>query len=108
MLYMGKEQSKTFDAAIACHSIVMIRYLLLVYILTKRWFTGSIGSIFSDVTDEQQSFLFAEKIWNYVKDQLLKSIKLISYKIEVDIVMHLFEIIDDIVFNQIKLLPVKL
>jgi hypothetical protein len=32
MLYMAKEQSNTFDALIACQSLVMIRYLLLVYI----------------------------------------------------------------------------
>ncbi len=108
MLYMGKEQSKTFDAAIACHSIVMIRYLLLVYILNKRRVTGTIGSIFKNVADEQQTFLFAEKIWTYVKDQLLKSIKLISYRIEIDVVLHLFEIIDDIVCKQMKLSPAKL
>jgi hypothetical protein len=29
MLYMAKEQSNTFDALIACHSLVMIRHLLL-------------------------------------------------------------------------------
>jgi IS4 transposase len=28
MLYMAKEQSNTFDALVACHSLVMIRYLL--------------------------------------------------------------------------------
>ena len=108
MLYMGKEQSKTFDAAIACYSIVMIRYLLLVYILNKRRLTGSIGSIFRNVTDDQQSLLFAEKIWNYVKEQLLKSMKLISYKIEIDVVMHLFDMIDDILTNKMKLLSAKL
>ncbi len=108
MLYMGKEQSKTFDAAIACYSIVMIRYLLLVYILNKRRLTGSIGSIFRTITDDQQSLLFAEKILNYVKAQLLKSMKLISYKIEIDVVMHLFDIIDDILTNKMKLLSAKL
>lgn len=108
LLYMGKEQSKTFDAAIACHSIVMIRYLLLVYILNKRRVTGSIGSIFEDVVDTQEPLLFAERIWSYVKDQLLKSIKVISYKIEVDAMMHLLEIIDGIVGREMKLSPAKL
>jgi hypothetical protein len=108
MLYMGKEQSKTFDAAIACYSIVMIRYILLVYILNKRRVTGIIGAIFRHVADKQQSLLFAEKIWNYVKDQLFKSMKLLSYKIEVDVVIHLFDIIDDIIGNQMKLSTAKL
>jgi hypothetical protein len=108
LLYMGKEQSKTFDAAIASHSIVMIRYLLLVYILNKRRVVVSIGSIFTSVVDAQEPFLFAEKIWSYVKDQLLKSIKVISYKIEVDVVWNLLEIIDDIVGREMKFAPAKL
>ncbi len=108
LLYMGKEQSKTFDATIACHSIVMIRYLLLVYILNKRRLTGSIGSIFNDVVDKQEPLLFAEKIWSYVRDQLLKSIKVISYKIEIDNVMDLLEIIDGIVGRELSFVPAKL
>ena len=36
MLYLGQGQSETFDAVIALASIVMLRYLLLVYILAKR------------------------------------------------------------------------
>jgi hypothetical protein len=44
----------------------------LVYILNKRRITGSIGSIFNDVIDKQEPLLFAEKIWSYVRDQLLK------------------------------------
>ena len=96
ILHMGKEQIRTFDAVIANHSIVMIRYLLLEYILNKRRITGSIGSIFQNIADEHQMFLFAEKTWNYVKEQLLKSMKLISYKIEIEFVMQLFEILDDI------------
>ena len=108
LLYMGKEQSKTFDAAIACHSIVMIRYLLLVYILNKRRVTASIGSIFEDMVDNHEPLLFAEKIWSYVKEQLLKSIKVLSYKIEVDVVIHLLEIIDGIIGREMKLSPAKL
>ena len=108
MLNMGKEQTRTFDAVIASHSIVMIRYLLLRYILNKRRITGSIGSIFKNIADEHQMLLFAEKTWNYVKEQLFKSMKLISHKIDTEFVMHLFEIIDDIVFEQMNLLSAKL
>ena len=108
MLRMGKEQSRTFDAAIASYSIVMIRYLVLVYILNKRRITGSIGTIFTEVTDEHEMLLFTEKIWNYVKEQLLKSMQLISYKIDLDIIMYLFDIIDDIIIGKFKLLPAKL
>lgn len=107
MLYMGREQSKTFDAAIASYSIVMIRYLLLVYLMNKRTITNTIGTIFRDVVDEQQMLLYSEKIWNIVKEQLFKSIKLLSYKIELDILYQLFDLIDDILFNQVRLITAK-
>ncbi len=67
MLYMGREQSKTFDAAIASYSIVMIRYLLLVYLMNKRTITNTIGTIFRDVVDEQQMLLYSAKIWNGIE-----------------------------------------
>ena len=35
MLYLGKEHSEIFVAVIICYSLVMIRYLLLVYILAS-------------------------------------------------------------------------
>ncbi|MBF0412779.1 MAG: transposase, partial [Desulfamplus sp.] len=107
MLYMGREQSKTFDAAIASYSIVMIRYLLLVYLMNKRTVANTIGTIFRDVVDEQQMLLYSEKIWNIVKEQLFKSIKLLSYKIELDILYQLFDLIDDILFNQVRLITAK-
>lgn len=108
LLYMGKEQSKTFDAAIASYSIVMIRYLLLVYILSKRRATISVGSLFENLVDIHEPLMFAQKIWGLVKEQLLKSIKVISYKIKTETVMYLFDIIDDIVGRQMKLSPAKL
>ena len=40
ILYMAKEQSNTFDALVACHSLVMIHYLLIVYIGGKLRLTG--------------------------------------------------------------------
>lgn len=46
MLHMGKEQSNTFDATLASYTIVIIRYLLLVYILPKGNANGPIGSLF--------------------------------------------------------------
>jgi hypothetical protein len=57
MLYMAKEQSNTFDALIACHSLVMIRYLLLVYILGKRRLTGPVGPLFRQLADDQSMLM---------------------------------------------------
>ena len=57
MLNMAKEQSKTFDALIACHSLVMIRYLLLVYIMSKRKISGPLGPLFRQLADGQSLLL---------------------------------------------------
>ena len=46
MLYLGQGQSETFDALIALASLVMLRYLLLVYILAKRQLSGPLGPLF--------------------------------------------------------------
>ncbi len=45
ILYLGKAQTETFDAVIACYSIVMMGYLLLFYVLNKYQLTGPIGSL---------------------------------------------------------------
>jgi IS4 transposase len=61
MLYMAKEQSNTFDALVCCHSLVMIRYLLLVYILSKRRLTGPIGPLFRQLSDDQSMLMMASR-----------------------------------------------
>ena len=48
------------------------------------------------------------KIWNYVKEQLLKSMQVLSYKIYLDALTLLFEMIDDIIVGRFSLLPAKL
>ncbi len=45
MLYLGKEESKTFDAIVASYKLVMIRYLLLNFILQKYHPTNAIDSV---------------------------------------------------------------
>jgi hypothetical protein len=60
MLYMAKEQSNTFDALIACHSLEMIRYLLIVYILSKRRLTGAVGPLFRQLADDQSMLMMAQ------------------------------------------------
>jgi IS4 transposase len=67
MLYLGKEQSETFDAIVACYSLVMIRYLLLVYILNKHNLTGPIEPLFRDLIETHLQLYMAEKVWAYIK-----------------------------------------
>ena len=108
MLYMGKEQSNTFDAAVACYSMVMIRYLLLVYILNKRRIKGPIGPLFRELSDENQLLSMAEKLWANIKELIIRSSYIICYKIEPDIVLHLLDIIEDNIIAPTKSLTAKL
>ena len=108
MLYMGKEQSNTFDAAIACYSMVMIRYLLLVYILGKRRINGPIGPLFRKLSDENQLLSMAEKLWAYIKELIIRSSHVICYKIEPDIVLHLLDMIEDNIIAPVGLSTAKL
>ena len=63
MLYLGKEKCETFDAIVACYSIVMIRYLLLVYILNKYHLAGPMGPLFRDLVESHLQLALAEKMW---------------------------------------------
>jgi IS4 transposase len=43
MLCLGKEKSKAFDAAVAGYSVMMIRYLLLIYLMNNSRIIGLLG-----------------------------------------------------------------
>ena len=108
MLYMGKEQSKTFDAVIASHSIVMLRYLLLVYIINKKRITGPIGPLFREVSEQQTFLSMAEKMWSYVKELIIRSSQILCHEIEPDIVLHLIDITENNILNQGSFVTAKL
>jgi len=107
MLYLGKEQSNTFDAAVTCYSLVMIRYLLLVYILSRYEFTG-VGPLFRDLSDSHLQLCFAEKIWNHIKELMLTSSNLICHEIDSDIMLYFLDIVEETIVNQIQFFPAKL
>jgi len=107
MLYMGKEQSNTFDAVVACNSLVMIRYLLLVYILSKRRSNGPLGPIFRQISEAQTIIMMAETVWAYVKELIFRSSDIICHKIEPDLLFHLFDIIEDTIIPRIRLVTAK-
>jgi len=108
MLYMGKEQSNTFDAAIASYSLVMIRYLLLVYILNKRRLKGPIGPLFRQISDDYALITVAEKLWASVKELIIQSSHIICYKIEPDIILHLLDIVENAILKQTRFETAKL
>ena len=108
MLYMGKEQSNTFDAMIACYSLVMIRYLLLVYILSKRRLAGPLGPLFRQVSENQTVMMLAETVWAYVKELIIRSSDILCYKIEPDVLFNFFDIIEDAIIRHTRLVSAKL
>jgi len=104
---MGKEQSSTFDAMIAGNSLVMIRYLLLVYILSKRRIDGPIGPLFREESNNQTFLMFAQAIWANVKELIIKSSDVLSYKIDLDTLFHVIDIIENTITKQMPSLTAK-
>ncbi|ACL03786.1 hypothetical protein Dalk_2092 [Desulfatibacillum aliphaticivorans] len=108
MLYMAKEQSNNFDALIACHSLVMIRYLLLVYILGKRQMSGPVGPLFRELSDDQNVLVVAQSLWEKVKELLLGSRQVLCYGIEPDVMNYILDIIEKTIIDQMSIASAKL
>lgn len=108
ILYLGKEQSETFDAVITCYSLVMIRYLLLVYVLNKYHLTGPIGPLFRDLVEAELQLYQAEKAWAYIKELMIVSSQLFWPKMECDGLLQLINIIEDATEKPLRRLSAKL
>ncbi len=105
---LGKEQSNTFDAMVTCYSLVMIRYLLLIYILSKRRLVGPLGSLFREVSENKTVMMLAETVWAYLKELIIRSSDVLCYRIEPDVLFHFFDIIEDSIIRQTRFVSAKL
>ena len=94
LLYMGKEQSESFDALIACYSLVMIRYLLLVYITNKYNHNGPVGPLFRELAESQLKLNQTKAVWDYVKELLVLSSQLLWLDSEIDKLIDLVDIVE--------------
>jgi hypothetical protein len=103
LLDLGKEQSQTFDAMIAGYSLVMLRYLLLVYILNKGRITGPLGPLFRDLSEQHQFVAIADQLWNNFKELLLNSSDIISHEIEPDTLFYLIDLIENTIITKLTL-----
>lgn len=103
MLYLGKEQSKTYDAMVASYSIVMIRYLLLVYIISKQRIIGPVGPLFREISEEQTFLHMAGKMWAYIKELFIRSSHIFSCNTELDDIIHLIDITEHRLTELIKI-----
>ena len=94
LLGLGKDQSETFDAVVAWASIVMIRYLILVYILSKRQLLGPIGPLFQELAREHLQLALVQSLWNRIRQILMLSTQLFSPKSDSDEFFYLLDIIE--------------
>lgn len=108
LLDLGKEQSNTFDAIIAGYSLVMIRYLLLVYVLNKSRITGPVGPLFRELVDQHQFLCIANQLWSDFKELLLTSTHVICHKIEPDILFYMIDLMENTIVQHVKLSSAKL
>lgn len=96
---MAKEQSNNFDALVVCHSLVMIHYLLLVYILSKRRIIGPVSLLFRQLADDQNMLVLAQSLSANVKELIIRSSDVLCYKIGPDALFHFNDIIEDTIIN---------
>ena len=108
MLTFGQEQSRTFDALIACYSMVMMRYLFLVYILHKANGHGPLGPLFRDISRDLQFIEAMEYFWEQFKAILFMSSALFSQDFEDMAVLNLIDIIENIITSNLILPSAKL
>jgi hypothetical protein len=94
LLALGRGQSESFDALIAWTSIVMIRYLLLVHILSKRHRPGTIGPLFRELAQEQLQLSVVSAIWSRVRQALMMSSQLLSSESDTETFFYLLDLIE--------------
>jgi len=108
MLYLGKEQSETFEAVVASYSLVMIRYLLLIFILRKYHRAVPLGPLFRELQETHIQLIMMETMWGYIKDILILSSHLLFVEIEPDLFLHFLDIVEDAILMQAQGATAKL
>ena len=88
----------------------MIRYLLLVYILSKRRLSGPLGPLCRQLADDQSMLMMAQSLWANVKELIIRSTDVLCYKIEIepDTLFHFIDIIEDTIIRQMRIASAKL
>ena len=80
---------------IACYSIVMIRYLLLIYITNKYSHKGPIGPLFRVLTESHLQLSQTKAVWVYVKELLILSSQLLWLDSEIERLIKIIDLIDN-------------
>jgi len=108
LLYMGKEQSETFDAVIAAYGLVVVRYLILVYILNKYHSGTSCGPLFRELVKTHCELIMMNTIWSSIKEVLILSSGLFLTEIDSDKFLSFLDIVEDAILIHEQKISAKL
>lgn len=92
---LGKGQSETFDAVVSRVSIVMIRYLLLVYILAKRQTACPMGTLFRQLVYEHLQIAMIQTLWTRMRQIFVRSSQLIWTASESGKIAYFVDLIEE-------------
>lgn len=105
LLDFGKEQNQDFDAIVAHHSLVFIRYILIAYILRTKGIRSLVAVLFEKVADQILEITYARRIMDYFKLLLCLSIEILSVKIAGEKLFQLLKLIDHLTETQLAIAP---
>jgi hypothetical protein len=95
LLALGQGQSECFDALIAWTSIVMIRYLLLVYILSrKQRLAGSVGPLFQQLAQQHLELAMLPILIERIRQVFMMSSQLFQDGSETENFLYVLDCID--------------
>jgi len=95
LLALGQGQSECFDAVIAWASIVMIRYILLVYILArKRGVAGSVGPLFQQLAQQHLELAVMPVLMDRIRQIFMMSSQLFQDNLETENFLYVLDLID--------------
>lgn len=95
LLALGQGQSECFDAVIAWASIVMIRYILLVYILARRQrAAGSVGPLFQQLAQQHLESAVMPVLMDRIREIFMVSSQLFQDNLETESFLYVLDLIE--------------
>jgi len=86
----------------------MIRYLLLVYILSKHRFEVPIGPLFREMVEIHLQLYYMAEIWEKVKELMIVSSPLVLPEMEPEKFLQLIDIVENLIMEQMTITTAKL
>ncbi len=96
-LGLGQEQNRDFDALIAHHSFVLIRYQLLSCILTLSTHREPLGPLFESISDEVVQSTVMARLWEFFKYLIALSSQILFDNQEKQTISKLIDYLNNIV-----------